>query len=79
MCLDLRKIKVEPLQVPIIYHIKLFKLINLIIQSLDYASSTLTNIMKDLIPINDIFVLLAEPDIYSSNGVLPELNFILKR
>jgi hypothetical protein len=79
-CLLMRKIKIEPLQVPIIYHMELFRLFNLILTS---SSESIRNAFKikltQIFKVKYLITILTEPDLFSNNGIQPKLMFILKK
>jgi len=79
LCLEVVKFKSEPLQVPFIYHKELFKFLTFLIVKLEAAGNQLRNRLKQYITTDQLLQLLALPDIYTNTGVLPELNFLLKK
>jgi hypothetical protein len=78
-CLKMHKIKVDPLQLPILYHEALLSLFELI---LTQATESIKNSFKlkltQTFRIDYFFNILAMPDIFSNTGIQPQLNFILK-
>jgi len=72
--------KIDPVQVPIIYHQKLLQLFNIILLN---SSDTLKNgfmfKLGQIFKIDYLIEVLALPDIFSNFGVEPKLNFLLKK
>lgn len=79
LCLEIVKFKAEPLHVPFIYHKEVIRLLTFLIVKLEAAGNPLRNRLKHYISTEKILELLALPDIYSCTGLLPELNFLLKK
>jgi len=71
LSLDVSKYRNDPIQIPYLYHKKVFKLINILIQSLEYSGNILKNRIKGYISMDDIFKIMALPDIYSHTGIVP--------
>lgn len=51
----------------------------MLIQNLESFGTQMRNRLKQYLSIEDLFRLLSLPDIYTHNGVLPQLHFLLKK
>lgn len=67
------------MQVPILYHKQLFKLLGLLLKNLEYCSTAIKVKIRDTINLDSLFRILALPDIYSHRGAAAELYFLLKK
>jgi hypothetical protein len=68
-----------PLQVPILYHKQLLKLVGLLLCHLEYCSTGVKHKIRDTINLESLLKILAMPDIYSHRGTAAELYFLLKK
>lgn len=78
-CLKMHKIKLEPLQLPLLYHCSLLSLFNLVLSK---ATESIKNSFKlkltQTFKVGYFFEILALPDVFSNTGIRPQLNFLLK-
>jgi hypothetical protein len=72
------KLKIDPLQLPILYHQKLLHLFNSILDSTDSIRRSFKIKLGQTFKITYWIEILAEPDIFSNNGIQAQLNFLLK-
>lgn len=79
LILDPSAFRSTVLQVPILYHKNLFRLLGLLLKHLEYSGNTLKQRIKESINIESLLNILALPDIYLHRGVIPELYFLLKK
>jgi hypothetical protein len=68
-----------PLQVPILYHKQLLRLIGLLLKHLEYCTAAVKHKIRDTINLDSLLRILALPDIYSHRGAAAELYFLLKK
>jgi hypothetical protein len=55
------------------------RLLGVLLRYLEYSGSSLKYKTRDSINVESLLRVLALPDIYSHRGVIPELNFLLKK
>ena len=79
LALDCRYFREQPLRLPLLYHKQMLRLICIMIQHLEYLGTRIRNRLKVYLPLEEIFRLLSLPDIYSHSGIIPSLNFLLKK
>lgn len=73
------QIKTDCVQVPFIYHIKIFGIISDMISSLDSQSASIKSKLRQIFDFNDFLEILSGMDIYTHKGLEAEMNFLLKR
>ena len=75
----MHKIKLDPLQLPILYHDSILTLINLILsESTESIKNSLKLRLTQTFKIDYLFEILAMPDVLSNTGIEPQLNWSLK-
>jgi hypothetical protein len=75
----MHKIKLDPLQLPLLYHHSLLSLFLLILsKSTESIKNSFKLKLTQTLKISYLFEILALPDTYSNTGISPLLNFILK-
>lgn len=78
-CLKMHKIKLDPLQLPILYQEALLSLLELILLE---ATESIKNALKlkltQALRVNYLFEILSQPDVFSNTGIQPQLNWALK-
>lgn len=78
LCLEFHKIRFDPIQVPVLYHAKLLKLLAVVLAALGNKAAKLRKLLKSFLPPDYLFSLLALDDIFSHQGVPAEMKFVLK-
>lgn len=71
LCLDPNSIKNYPMQVPILYHRNVIKILNLLFLNLESTSSSIKHKIREIINIDSLLRILALPDLYSHKGTIP--------
>jgi hypothetical protein len=72
-------IKIDCVQVPFIYHVKIIGLICDMVNSLDSQSTIIKTKLRNIFNFDYLIQILALPDMYSHTGLRAQMIFLLKK